>query len=295
MSFVRLDDTHRPDSIEVFLDTSIHLCFHKGETLRPRLNWLLALFSFKGTSTYSKVEYGNVILATAEYYLRKLRELGSVARLQEHISHVLSPLHHEKRTWAFTLIQTLGRTEEDRTRRADASLRRLLKQGTRAIEARCGAVADGTRCHWGKTGLQRKRNGEYVWKTPNCKSSNKACNIDGFFVEQRETFRSIKLEIDALGADLLTDELRQFSRVIGEALADPSVLLDYAHGCKLLADAIIAVDSRHYRNFATQNYKESRVLTKVLGQRCYYLPNNREHGVELLEHDGADATESPGV
>jgi hypothetical protein len=192
-------------------------------------------------------------------------------------------------------MPTLAKTEEERTRRADASLRRLLKQGTRAIEARCGAVADGTRCHWGKTGLQRKRNGEYVWKTPNCKSSNKACNIDGFFVEQRETFRSIKLEIDALGADLLTDELRQFSRVIGVALADPTVLLDYDRGCKLLADAIIAVDSKGYRNFATQNYKESRVLTKVLGQRCYYLPNNPEHGVELLERDGADAAESSGV
>ena len=295
MSFVKLDDRHRPDSTEVFLDTSIHCCFHKGETLRPRLNWLLALFSWKGTSTYSKVEYGNVILATAQYYLRKLRELKSVARLLEHISHVLPPHHHEKRTWAFSLIQTLGRTEEERTRRADASLRRLLKHGTRAVEGRCDApLADGTRCHWGRTGLQRRRDGEYVWKTPNCKSSNKACNVDGFFVEQRETFQSIKKEIDALSADLLTDELKQFSRVIGEALADPSILLDYAHGCKLLADAIIAVDSKDYRNFVTQNYKESRVLTKVLGQRCYYLPNNPEHGVAILEHDGADAAESPG-
>jgi hypothetical protein len=161
MSFVKLDDTHRPDSIEVFLDTSIHCCFHKGETLRPRLNWLLALFSWKGTSTYSKVEYGNNILANAQYYLRKLRELKSVALLLEHVSHVLPPLHHGKRTWAFSLIPTLAKTEEDRTRRADASLRRLLKQGTRAVEARCHApLADGTRCHWGKTGLKRRRDGE---------------------------------------------------------------------------------------------------------------------------------------
>jgi hypothetical protein len=295
MSFVKLDETHRPDSIEVFLDTSIHCCFHKGETLRPRLNWLLALFSFKGTSTYSKVEYGNVILASAQYYLRKLRELKSVALLLEHVSHVLPPLHHEKRTWAFSLIQTLAKTEEERTRRADASLRRILKQGTRAIEARCGALADGTRCHWGETGLQRRSDGQYVWKTPNCKSSNKACNIDDFFVEQREIFQSIKRKIDALSNDVLTDELKQFSRVIGEALDEPTVLLDYDRGCKLLADAIIAVDSRQYRNFATQNYKESRVLTKVLGQRCYYLPNNPEHGVQLLEQDGEDAAEHPGA
>jgi len=295
MSFVRLDDGHHPDSPEVFLDTSIHCCFLKGETLRPRLNWLLGLFSWKGASTYSKVEYGNVILAAAQYYLRKLRELESVRRLQEHISHVLPPHQREKRTWAFSLVQTLGRTEKDRTRRAEASLRRLLKLGTKAVDARCDSpLADGTSCHWGKTGLRRRRDGDYTWKTPNCRSSNRACNVDGFFVEHRQTFESIKREIDALEADMLTDELRQFSRVIGEALDNPSILLDYDHGCKLLADALIAVDSKGYRSFATQNYKESQVLTKVLGQRCYYLPNNPERGVQILEHGAANSPHSRG-
>ncbi len=293
MSFAKLDEGHRPDSPEVFLDTSIHCCFHKGETLRPRLKWVLGLFSWKGTSTYSKVEYGNVILSTAQYYLRMLRQFKSVALLQGHVQHVLLPQHHEKRTWVFDLVNTLARTEEERTRRATASLRRLLKLGTRVIEARCDGLADGTKCHWGTTGLQRRRDGEYVWKTPNCKSSNKACNIDGFFVEHRHIFKSIKTEIDALDADFLTDELKEFSRVIGEALADPSVLLDYDRGCRLLADAIIAVDSRGYRNFLTQNYKESRALTKVLAQRCYYLPNNPEHGVALCERRTPDVAEPP--
>ena len=89
MSFVKLDDTHRPDSTEAFLDTSIHCCFHKGETFHCRLKAFLAVFSWKGALTYTKTEYGNVILATAQYYLRKLRELGTVTRLQEHIHHVL--------------------------------------------------------------------------------------------------------------------------------------------------------------------------------------------------------------
>ena len=46
-------------------------------------------FHGRARSTYTKTEYGNVILATAQYYLRKLRELGTVTRLQEHIHHVL--------------------------------------------------------------------------------------------------------------------------------------------------------------------------------------------------------------
>jgi hypothetical protein len=296
MSFVKLDDGHRPVSTEVFLDTSIHCCFHKGETLGLRLNWLLGLFSWKGSSTYSQTEYGNVILATAQYCLRKLRELQSVAGLMEHVNHVLTPQHHKYKTWTFSLIRTLGRSEEERTRRTDASLRRLLKFGTSAIAARCDTpLADGTKCHWGKTGLQRRRDGEYVWKTPNCKSSNRACNVDGFFVENRESFQAIKKEIDALDADLITDELAQFSQVIGEALENPTVLLDYGRGCKLLADAIIAVDGRDYRNFVTQNYKESQVLTKVFGQRCYYLPNNPEDGVQVFARDGEGPGESPGA
>jgi len=292
MSFVKLDDGHEPGSAEVFLDTSIHCCFHKGETLRPRLNWLLGLFSWKGTSTYSKMEYGNVILATAQYYLRMLRELKSVASLLEHVAHVLPPQHRERRTWAFSLVKTLGRSEEERTRRAEASLRRLLKLGTTAIDAHCDLpLADGTRCHWGATGLHRGRDGRYTWKTPNCKSCNKACDVDGFFMKHRETFELIKREIDNLKADMLTDELRQFSRVIGEAINTPSILLDYHHGCKLLADVLIAVDSKSYSNLATQNYKESQVLTRILGQRCYYLPNNPKHGIQILDHNTATTEE----
>ena len=92
---------------------------------------------------------------------------------------------------------------------------------------------------------------------------------------------------------LLHGRLKQFSRVIGEALEAPSMLLDYSRGCKLLADVLIAVDSIGYHNFATQNYRESQVLTKVLGQRCYYLPNNPENGVAILEDDGPNGEEFP--
>jgi hypothetical protein len=237
-----------------------------------------------------------VILATAQYYLRKLRELGSVAKLQEHVSHVLPPAHHERLSWAFSLIYTLGQTEEERTRRTDASLRRLLKFGTNAIDAHSDTpLADGTQCHWGKTGLKRRRDGQYTWKAPDCTASKKRCNVDGFFRQHQDVFEAIKKAIDALPAEQLTDQLRQFSDVIEMALGDASVLLNYQGGCRRLADVIIAVDSRDYRSFATQNYRESQVLTKLFRQRCYYLPNNPEHGIQFLEHDRADAETASGL
>ncbi|MGW8257510.1 MAG: hypothetical protein ACWGMZ_08505, partial [Thermoguttaceae bacterium] len=161
-------------------------------------------------------------------------------------------------------------------------LRRLLKLGTDAIDAHCDKpLVNGTKCRWAEKGLQRRPNGGYHWATPNCKRSCKACKIDDFFIEHKEIFKSIKEAIDCLTPDSITDELKQFSKVIGKALDDPSVLLDYKTGCKLIADVIIAVDSESYRNFATQNYKESQVLTKIMKQQCYYLPNNPDHGIQI--------------
>ena len=159
----------------------------------------------------------------------------------------------------------------------------MLRLGTSVVDAHCDSLADGTKCRWATTGLRRGHDGRSVWKTPNCKRPVKACNVDGFFAEHRETFELIKTVIDALETTSLTDELKQFSRVIGETLKDPTILLEYKSGCSLLADAIIAVDSESFRSFATQNYRESRVLTKILKQHCYYLPNNPANGVSLIE------------
>jgi hypothetical protein len=285
MSFVKLNEDHQSASSEVFLDTSVHYCFLKGP-VKPRLNWLLRQFDWKGSSTYSRLEYGNNILSVAAWCLNKLNELGDVAAVIEHVNHVLNFQHVAKKTWAFTLLDTLAESKEDRTRLARASLRRLLKLGSRAIDAHCDApLEDGTECHWGTTGLKRLGSSAFVWNKPTCVSAKKACNLDGFFRKNRDLFLRIKAAIDGLDNAQRTPQLNDFSRVIGEANEDPTILLNYKTGCKLLADAIIAVDGKDYRNIVTQNYKESQILAKVLNQNCYNLPNNPEGGVELQTAD----------
>ncbi len=91
-------------------------------------------------------------------------------------------------------------------------------------------------------------------------------------MENRGVFERIKAAIDALPDDGKSGQLRAFSEVIGEALRDPAMLLDYRAGCQRLADAIIAVESSGYRNMFSQNVRESDPLTSVLGQAFYYLP-----------------------
>jgi hypothetical protein len=98
-------------------------------------------------------------------------------------------------------------------------------------------------------------------------------------VDNRDVFAGIKQAIDRLEPEDRTKQLNEFSEVIGKALTDPAILLDYRTGCRRLADAIIAVDSIGYRSFFTQNVSESALLTNVLKQVLYYLPASPKDGV----------------
>ncbi|OYV83523.1 MAG: hypothetical protein B7Z73_15920, partial [Planctomycetia bacterium 21-64-5] len=109
----------------------------------------------------------------------------------------------------------------------------------------------------------------------------KLCSLDDFFVRHQDVFQQIKNEIDALSDERKTSQLSGFSDVIGKAIEDPGMLLDYKTGCRRLADAIIAVDSyvSKYKNVFSQNEEESSVLCDLLDQVFYYLRPNPERGV----------------
>jgi len=169
-----------------------------------------------------------------------------------------------------------------------------MKLGVGFVEELCDRpLEDGTNCYWAGRGVQQRRDGKLVWQTPKCKPTHKRCLLDEFFVENRETFEQIKETIDALPANEKSEQLRGFSEVIGQALNDPRILLDYRSGCKRLADAIIAVDSKDYGNMFSQNVKESELLTTVLGQAFYYLPASPNNGVKIRLRAAEDAGKSP--
>lgn len=281
MPFEELNDDHTPPSTELFLDTSIHCSKLKGPLFRERISDVFRLFQWKSTSTYTKVEFGNVILATAEYFLRKLDELGSLEKTKDYIGNVLPHrLHPTKVTWSFNLLNAYGEDDSECTERAILYLRRLMKLGVGFVEQLCDRpLADGTDCYWANRGIHERHDGRLVWRTPVCKRTNKRCRLDEFFVENQSTFEQIKHAIDALPDEAKSDQLRGFSEVIGQAVQDPQMLLDYRPGCKRLADAIIAVDSLAYRSMFSQNKAESELLTAILGQAFYYLPPNPNEGV----------------
>jgi hypothetical protein len=256
----------------------------KGPLFRSRVREVLSLFEWKGTSSYAKVEYGNVVLAQAEYYLRKLNQFGSLEKVRDFIGNVLPHrLHSSKVTWSFNLLLGhYGADDGECTERAQLSLRRLMKLGVAFVDQQCDdPVEDGTACYWARRGVQKKREGTLVWQSPKCKPDNRRCTLDTFFSENRNTFLKIKAAIDELPDGERTDQLRAFSAIIGEAAENPSVLLNYTTGCKRLADAIIAVDSRRYRSLFSQNIAESQLLTRVLNQFFYYIPASQEKPLQV--------------
>src|SRR5687767_14360855 len=135
MSFENLNDDHQPSSPEIFLDTSIHCSMLKGPLFRDRIDKVLSLFRWKATSSYAKVEFGNVVLAQAEYYLRKLDEFGSLARAKDFIGNVLPhKLHSAKVVWSFNLLNEYGADDRECTERAVRSLRTLMRLGVKFVE-----------------------------------------------------------------------------------------------------------------------------------------------------------------
>ena len=275
---------------EVFLDTSIFCCLQKGPLFRGRVKDFLGKFCWKSTSTYAQVEYGNVVLAQAEYYLRKLSELESLAKVLDFIGNVLHQRSHsQKITWSFNLLRRhYGKNDKEQTERAVLTLRRLMKLGVKFVTQVCDdPIEDGTHCYWAKNGVKRKRDGTLIWQAPQCKRNNKRCTLDDFFIANKDKFIEIKSAIDAIPQGDKSAQLANFSVIIGRAEEDPASLLDYRTNCKLMADAIIAIDSAGYSNMFSQNLAESKVLCQVLGQVFYYLPPNPEH--EIQKHEPAPA------
>ncbi len=287
MSFENLHDDHTPKSTEVFLDTSIHCSLLKGSLFRDRIARVLGLFPWKGTSSYTKTEYGNVVLSQAEYFLRKLNELGSLEKIKSFVGNVLFHRYHQQKVlWSFNLLEGhYGADDAECTERALLSLRRLMKLGLAFVEEQCDRpIENGTDCYWAKTGVHKRKDGRLYWKPPKCNRDQKRCRLDEFFTSNSKLFVRIKEAIDAMPEDRKTEQLRGFSEVIEKALDDPTILLDYRTGCRRLADAIIAVDGQGYHSMFSQNKMESELLTEVLGQVFYYLPPNPEKGVLVQDN-----------
>ncbi|HUW33327.1 MAG TPA: hypothetical protein VM223_17090 [Planctomycetota bacterium] len=262
---------------EVFLDSSIHIARLKDDVLRSRIDAVLAGFPWKGTSCYAKLEYGNNILSEAIYLRDKLRHFGSLEKLRYFIANQLPERLHSKKIRWFSNLLHKHFNDPEATEKAEASLCNLLLRGTDAVSELCDKTHDDINCNW------VDQNSTMKWVVPSrSKYSQARCRLDSFFEEKRELFCNIRDAIRRQPAEKQTPQLRGFVELIDKACLDPSILRD-CRACPDLADAIIAVHSKGYKSFFTQDVGESSVLCPVLGQLYLCLPQDLNKPVSLVD------------
>ncbi len=262
---------------EVFLDTTVLLAPFKGGLLGCRAEETIAPFGFKGTSTYALLEFGRVLLKEVKYFVNQLRSGATLQELSYHVNNRLPRQFHSKRImWFFNLImQNFGHPEaEERTR---LRLEEMLINGTDAVRRKYDHVADGIGCHWAD------QKGDW---TPPKKCSRKSvhCGIVNFFQDNKDGFLAIRDACRAASTDP-TGQLGRSADLIDRAAVTPSYLRD-EKVCRQLGDALIAVQSRKYRAFFTQNFNDSRVLCPVMRQLLIELPQRLQDPVGYRDFRG---------
>lgn len=269
------------DPPEIFVETSVHVSRAKSPLLRKKIDESIDEFAAVGSSTYVKLEYGNVVLQIVTYLYNELRKRGSLEAVRYHVANELDVKYHAAYIkWSFNLLwRFAGKT--DGTERLAHALEAMLLLGTKAVDSKVDAVLDGVGCIW--AGQDSSRG----WHRPSkCETRRPGCRIDQFFRENTGLFREIKSAIDATEERDLTTQLRGFQALIPEAEREPELLRVYEN-CRVLADAIIAVQSlqgeRGYSAFFTQNKAESKVLCKALRQLLVYLPQAIEDPIERID------------
>lgn len=272
--------SRRADPPEIFVETSVHVSRLKSPLAKKRIDERIAESAAVGSSTYVKLEYGNVVLKMVTYLYNQLQKRGSLEALRYHVANELNPKYHSAHiTWSFNLLWGFGGSEG--TERAEHALEAMLLLGTKAVDAKVDVVLDGIDCPWADRDASRG------WRSPSkCELRRPGCRIDRFFQEKAALFQDVRDAIDAAGDPSLTDQLRGFAALIPQAERNPTLLRVYDN-CRRLADAIIAVQSRQgergYSSFFTQNKAESLVLCKALRQLLICLPQALEDPIERYD------------
>ena len=256
---------HRGKPAGVFLDSSIHITRFESNAFDRKIHEALKEFPWKGTASYTKVEFGNVILSCAYYYYRKLEELGDLEKLCDFLYHRLR-YNNKYRQWSYSILrETFNRDEA--TERAKLLLSTLMATGTAYISGYCDEVRDGIRCGW----ADQRVGPRIAWQRPN---RPRNCRITEFFEENKPLFSQLRDTIEQM-PEQQTRELEAFAKLIEQACKDVKVLKS-CEKCRELADAIIAVESEGYKAFFTQNIRESDVLCRPLKQLLLYLQQDSD-------------------
>lgn len=248
---------------ELFLDTTMHFeKFSVDENRREKTADFLSRYGFKGTSSYTFLEFKGSFLQDIVYLYRHLEKEGLAGvyaklpglgkwqsrKLQVVCDHLIRFCADNRYDVSDILIMIENAVDEywDRLREVDD-------------------IQDGTGCVRAKERPVKRRTTIDV-SIARCHTVDIKCKIHKFFEENKELFEKINDEIDKLTPEFVTSELRRFQEIY-KRCKNSATSLCSDDVCRKIGDMLIAVDGRNYSNIASTNKKEFDIICKALSRK----------------------------
>lgn len=264
----------------VFIDTSIQIGrrVHRPE-IEKSIRSRLASFSQVTTGLVVRGEFKKRLLMEAQYLLTQFKLRGSFEKVRRHVQDSLPPADPRKKQICLQTLTTIDEkdTDEDRSERAKLYLRDLLRFGLPTFDAQLSTLLKDSGCARGLAPVREKKKFlAYEFGPKRCEQSEGTCRVGQFLLKHRDLLEKVADYIAALPPDETTKELQASEDFIQQYLSSPSEI-EKRNACTIVGDLLIALESSAIPTFYTMNYKESRHLCQVLGQRMIFRHPNSDH------------------
>lgn len=256
----------------ILVDTSLLIEQQKQSRQAQPVRDALAAYSFRGISSYSKLEFKRAWLQRLHYVYRaccdpECRGVFDVLGVLERRlagNYQLRPV----KTCLSAVVRFLEL--ESRAISGKAQVARLRAHCRNAILSSSAALKEMATGEFRGTGCVRAEEfptehpGGYLDVTMRrCKPSNIQCRVHTFFTENRAKFSEIADYADHNPES--SKELRAMRDHIRQAEKESTHLCNDKH-CAKVADAIVAVDGKGMDVYAANNDPEWRPLAQIMGK-----------------------------
>jgi len=219
----------------------------------------------------------------AQYLLNKLIEKGSYTAVMRHVMSVLAT-RDRKRDICLESLQIVfeNETEQGLTDRAKSYMRSRLRIGMIEFENSVTRIIEDAACACSMYPVTQNKRGVYDFGPTKCSNVRDRCGVVEFLRARVELTDKVLQAIKQLPATDKTKELQKAEAFIESILQNPDSA-SLRDPCLEVGDLIIALESADIPVFYTLNFKESKPLCRVLGQRLIVGNKNPNRAEEVHE------------
>ncbi len=261
----------------LFIDTSIQISRQGTDDDEiAKIDSVLTKHDFKSTSTYVRLEFKQSYIQDLAYLHRNLVEKKSLAEVMLLAKALTShPGHSRKLSMILgALAKSFGdmksfHSDSDVDRDLAAQLSVYFEIVLEDIwgwfnEESVDYISDCTECIRSME-PPKKKVASFDVKVGTCKTQKIRCSLNKFFKDKIAEFTAIRDYINVLpeAAKDKPEELKRIVAIIEKGLADPDSLCN-SQDCRGLGDALVAVESVHFKELFTKDIDQAKVICGAL-------------------------------